>query len=283
MRIKLFQYKDIIRVLNFQKKLQVLVARKSLVGAAKKTLYLIAGTRLDKTTGKGTIEVVFSIQTITFRGRNYLSINLRENKNENLYRKKLLESLYRYKKIKITFKSYKKYGKQEVKILKKYIDQIHPEAVVMSSICQGKGVDVGCGFRKTHPDAIGVDWVGKGELGKAGNAKGKVSEADIKAKGDNLKMFKNNSLDYVVARHNLEHYHKPERTLREWLRVLKRGGYLGIVVPNSVNPHTAEKTHYYNFTLENLNEMLIKTQQIRILKIGECIPGWSFYCIAQKL
>ena len=45
-----------------------------------------------------------------------------------------------------------------LKVMGKYfIDEYHPERMELYPFCIGKGIDVGCGHRKTHPACIGVD------------------------------------------------------------------------------------------------------------------------------
>src|SRR5664280_416224 len=83
------------------------------------------------------------------------------------------------------------------------------EMLALFPYCKGLGIDVGCGSRKTHPQAIGVDLTPYGEVGKYGCERRQISEANICASGDNLYMLADSVLDYVVARHNLEHYTDP--------------------------------------------------------------------------
>ena len=51
---------------------------------------------------------------------------------------------------------------------------------------------------------------------------------------DNLSIFKNNSVDMIYASHVLEYFdiHETKKVLREWKRVLKKGGLLRLSVPN---------------------------------------------------
>ena len=43
--------------------------------------------------------------------------------------------------------------------------------------------------------------------------------------------FADNQFDRVIAAHVLEHLYKPHEVLREWVRVLKPGGVLSLVLP----------------------------------------------------
>ena len=58
----------------------------------------------------------------------------------------------------------------------------------------------------------------KGETGRYGVVANQVSVADVQASGDDLHMFRDGELDYVVSRHNLEHYIDIVKTLLEWRR-----------------------------------------------------------------
>jgi hypothetical protein len=77
-------------------------------------------------------------------------------------------------------------------------------------------VDIGCGNRKTHPAAIGIDLIPQGICGTIRSTSGKQSVAEIEASGDALSIFEDSELDYIVQRHNLEHYQDPLKTLLEW-------------------------------------------------------------------
>ena len=167
----------------------------------------------------------------------------------------------------------------------------HPERLAILPYCtEGRGVDVGCGNRKTSENCIGVDIVPSGKLGRVGSVTGKVSEADICTSGDDLSMFEDGELDFVVARHNLEHYHDVIKTLREWTRVLKKGGTMALIVPdelglNAVGRHTMEldPTHYHVFTQESIRNILDLFDGLQVVKCETVIENWSFICVCKKL
>jgi SAM-dependent methyltransferase len=54
---------------------------------------------------------------------------------------------------------------------------------------------------------------------------------NIVALGDDLP-FKDNTLDYVLSSHVIEHFFDPVKALREWHRVIKPGGYIFIIAPH---------------------------------------------------
>ena len=57
---------------------------------------------------------------------------------------------------------------------------------------------------------------------------------DIVTEVDNLEMFKTEQVDLIYASHLLEHFkrHETELILKEWYRVLKKGGILRLAVPD---------------------------------------------------
>ena len=143
-----------------------------------------------------------------------------------------------------------------------YDDEVHPERLVLLPYCEmGKGIDVGCGHRKTHPNSIGIDLIPQGTKGQIGCVKNEISNCDICSSGDKLDMFADEELDFVIARHNLEHYVDLIKTLKEWKRVLKKNGILAIVFPDEVGLNKRgfrgielDSTHEHSFSMESIKE-----------------------------
>lgn len=59
---------------------------------------------------------------------------------------------------------------------------------------------------------------------------GEKMKVDIVAYGDNLPV-ENNSVDFVISSHVLEHIFDTIKAFKEWYRVIKPGGYIFIIVP----------------------------------------------------
>jgi len=79
--------------------------------------------------------------------------------------------------------------------------------------CQGKGIDIGCGpYDRIMPDVDGWD----------------------KEDGDAALMagIPDETYDYAYSSHCLEHIIDQSRALQNWLRILKKGGFLIISVPH---------------------------------------------------
>jgi SAM-dependent methyltransferase len=157
-----------------------------------------------------------------------------------------------------------------------------PERLAVLPYCVGQGLDVGCA--KTTPEAIGVDLVPKGELGRFGSQVLRPSAADVCASGDAMPVFADGSMDYVVARHNLEHYTDVVKTLREWWRVLKPGGRLVVVLPDdeALDTITLDPTHKHAFTRQSFRHLLEAIGGWEIERLDICRPKWSFLCVARK-
>lgn len=60
---------------------------------------------------------------------------------------------------------------------------------------------------------------------------GHCMKVDIVAPGDHLP-FPNNSVDFVISSHVIEHFYDPVKAMKEWLRVVKPGGYVYVIAPH---------------------------------------------------
>ncbi|HEV8072987.1 MAG TPA: class I SAM-dependent methyltransferase [Opitutaceae bacterium] len=60
---------------------------------------------------------------------------------------------------------------------------------------------------------------------------GEALKVDIVASGDELPV-PDESQDFVVSAHVIEHFFDPIKAIKEWLRVIKPGGYIFIIAPH---------------------------------------------------
>jgi SAM-dependent methyltransferase len=148
------------------------------------------------------------------------------------------------------------------------------ERAALAQFCEGleKGTEVGCGPRKIMSSAIGIDIL-KGNSG-----------GDLLSSEDRLP-FRDGELDYVVASHNLEHYADVQRTLREWKRVLKIGGILGVVVPDDriIDTLSLNPEHRQAFSPDLLGEEMNRCGGLKIEVLQEVVDAWSLGCICRKI
>jgi SAM-dependent methyltransferase len=134
------------------------------------------------------------------------------------------------------------------------LDGTDTEAEAIVPHVQGKTLELGCGAKKTVPDAVGVDRVPKGEPIPWVDG---ISVADVVADVDGKLPFEDGTFGTVIARHIIEHCLDTVSVLREWSRVLAPGGRLIIATPNEritdgipLNPE-----HVHAFTPETLGAM----------------------------
>jgi SAM-dependent methyltransferase len=92
---------------------------------------------------------------------------------------------------------------------------------------KGKGLDIGC-YRWPFPRSIAVEPDGN----TAQYIKEVIKMPCYKSPGDNLSFFGNESFDYVFSSHCLEHIKEWKKALSEWVRILKKGGYLILYLPH---------------------------------------------------
>jgi len=153
----------------------------------------------------------------------------------------------------------------------------------LENICIGRGADIGCGGKKITKECIGVDLYGKGELGEYGSQKGVKSAATHKSEGGCLPFFENDELDFIVSCHNLEHFKHPLEPLLEWKMVVRKGGNIGVIVPDDskVDSINLDKTHKVAFTLKSLIE-LFDEAGLKIIDYGVALKNWSIFLIAEK-
>jgi len=78
--------------------------------------------------------------------------------------------------------------------------------------CNGRGLDIGFGGDLLTPNCVGWDF----EHGDAQYLKGIIES----------------KFAFVYSSHSLEHMTNPDISLKNWWRVIKRGGYLILYVPH---------------------------------------------------
>jgi SAM-dependent methyltransferase len=91
------------------------------------------------------------------------------------------------------------------------------------------GINIGCGDRSINPALLAVDITRQSMQEAGGHAA--ASSSALLALADDLP-FLNESIDFIVALHMLEHVVNPIRVLDHWLDKLKPGGGIGLILPN---------------------------------------------------
>jgi len=75
-------------------------------------------------------------------------------------------------------------------------------------------------------------WEGALEEGFNFDPDGVTIGRQIICDGSNMPMLQNESCDFILSCHNLEHFANPLKAIAEWLRILKSGGILLLVLPD---------------------------------------------------
>lgn len=113
----------------------------------------------------------------------------------------------------------------------------------------GLVAEIGSGSRRLRADIINIDiypW----------------SEVDVIADAQDLP-FLDGTLDGVICSEVLEHLPKPNQTVKEISRILKRGGYAYISMPFIMPLHPSPKD-YYRWTTYGLKELFSEWDIIEI-------------------
>lgn len=132
------------------------------------------------------------------------------------------------------------------------------EAETVRQFVRGpKIIELGCGYRKTVPQAIGVDRSAKGEA-PTNLHEGLNSVADVQADVTKPLPRELCESDTVIARHILEHCINSVETLKNWNEALKLGGRLIIAVPNQdkINSIPLNPEHVAAYTPDSLKQLL---------------------------
>ena len=101
--------------------------------------------------------------------------------------------------------------------------------------------------------------------------------------------FKNDSIDYIISSHTLEHIKNTEDVLRECLRVLKIGSLIAIIIPDKRyflhDPKVVQdgETAWSEMEPNELLNILKKFMNIEIISFNTLDNNFEFECIIKKL
>lgn len=167
----------------------------------------------------------------------------------------------------------------------------HPEALCLQRYCREITIDIGCGAEKVHPGVLGIDKLKFGEKGQFGCMHGVPAVADISADAMHLDFIPDETVDSVVSKHCFEHLVDSREVLREWLRILKIGGLLAMVLPHDgfqvdfLALDVDHKFRCYPEIVEVALKYMNQTGSVkgRIVENGQMvIPGWSFFSLIER-
>ena len=154
----------------------------------------------------------------------------------------------------------------------------------LKKYCKGNGIDLGSGGDPIALDCISVDLLKP--YRDAGNIK-----PHLKGDARDLFWFNDGVLDYVYSSHLLEDFPETENVLREWLRVLKPGGYLVLYCPDEseYRRHCKQTGQSYNqnhkiksFSLSYVLEVLKKIGVFEVVHSNAHCEIYSFELVIRK-
>lgn len=155
--------------------------------------------------------------------------------------------------------------------------------------CKGNGIDIGYGGDPISPSAITIDLekpyaqTGGYLLNLAGDAR-------------KLHWFNDRCLDYVYSSHLLEDFEEKEMIVREWVRVLKDGGFIILLLPDEqrYRKHCRKNGLQRNpnhkdieFCLDNIKKILISLNIMIVAEFPKLIDkkedsDYNFAVVAKK-
>lgn len=145
--------------------------------------------------------------------------------------------------------------------------------------CNGNGMDVGCGHRTIDRHIITVDHLPDDE---------ENDDIDYHLEGDKLP-FVDGQFDYLISIHSIEHFENTIETLKEWCRVVKRGGFINLVVPDKnfiprIGSGNEDLTHKHDFNSDVFLAIckMLPQAVVHNWDFTAC-PNWSFKIILRKI
>ena len=140
----------------------------------------------------------------------------------------------------------------------------------------GIGLEPGCG-QAVSPFCVGTDYYS----GDMHPVYGGGYYPHVRCMGEILP-FKNDVFDFIVSHHSLEHMRDTEKTLREWLRVLKAGGRIAIVMPDKRYGPFGDPSHVSECTPQEFGNVLKRIENINIIELDTLKNHFSFDAVIEK-
>lgn len=176
----------------------------------------------------------------------------------------------------------------------------YQRSLTIQRYCKGRGVEIGAfeqpvlvprGSSATYVDRVpALHWKSHPEYAHL-----RIVEPDIIDDGLSLCTIADDRFDYLVAAHVLEHADDPISALKAWVRVVKPGGHVVVIVPDmrfvgeekrpltsfehllrdhEEGPHTSAEEHYRDIAVN----MLGHTDEAQIVDlVARAPPAMHFH------
>lgn len=164
------------------------------------------------------------------------------------------------------------------------------EVASVIEFCNGSGLDPGAGGRTISPETMRAD-VGPHRV------------PHVRATADSLP-FRDEAFDFVFTCHLIEHMRHPQQAIVEWLRVVRSGGHVALIVPNTIytmGQNTDPTPHYNEWSPRDFARDVLQVSQnfpcvdfsdraslqiewanAELVRFDEACPRWSFCVVLRK-
>lgn len=155
----------------------------------------------------------------------------------------------------------------------------------LEKYCTGDGIDVGCGHDPIKPSSIAMDQ-------PQGYTKVGTSAIQLHGDAQNLHWFRDGVLDYLYSSHVLEDFTTTVPILKEWARVVKKGGNVVVYVPEEpiYKAHCKATGQGYNlahkldhFGIDYLRDCLKQIPELKEIHYTGLVNTYSFGLVLQKV
>ncbi|HDQ25962.1 MAG TPA: class I SAM-dependent methyltransferase [bacterium] len=130
-------------------------------------------------------------------------------------------------------KKVRRAAKEEIRILFR-IKCVEKESQLAKKYCKGRGLEIGgAAHNPFNLDTLNVDYTSELNEFKRMEIRKcfRHLPVDIVAPRDNIPL-PDESQDFIVSSHVLEHFFDPMKTLMEWERLIKKGGVIFMIIPH---------------------------------------------------
>ena len=142
------------------------------------------------------------------------------------------------------------------------------------------GLDLGCSNRKKISYCVGID---KDRCG------GKTPE--IVWDGTKELPFRDETLDFICGSHIIEHIENPIQAIENWLKKLRSGGMLLLIVPHkkfipNIGTPDGDPTHVADYLPQDFAEKVLDKLPLKcckLLSFDKINNNWSFDVFLEKI
>ena len=145
------------------------------------------------------------------------------------------------------------------------------------------GVDMGCG-EVIHPCCLGIDkYQGDAHPNYPSPTKANY-RPHIVLRADKPLPFTDSCFDFLISLHSLEHMADTVWTLKEWIRIVKPGGILAVVMPDAKYGSPMDKDHKVDYSAEEFKaDVLAEVDDlVEVVEFDTFNNHFSFNVVLRK-